>query len=350
MSKVYIVHHSADFDGAASAIVTAAGLGLDRLDPETKKIGFDENLCKFIPYNYGNELTVKVDEEFVNLVDVLENDDWVFFVDCSYTKDVDTIKKMIQKIGTPEQVVLIDHHETSIEWFSKNCPEINMKGSQSSSQMEDPISAAAMCWKFFNENENYPIALELISKYDTWNRNDGKWDITTLPYQYGLRSYGYDLKNIKHSFHDIYSAVFSDEKTVNEIIEKGNILLDKIKADAKLLIRSYSKDAWVSINGTRYFAKIGPGHLQNSTLFEYGLPQECQDRYDIFILERPDMMRGNAIISIISNKDEIDASTLCEALGGGGHKKIGGCVVTYNNTVYDKENNVWMTTLKKYEE
>lgn len=347
---VYIVHHSADFDGAASAIVTAVGLGLDSYDEETKRFTFDNSICKFIPYNYGNELTVKVGEEFINLADVVKKDDWVFFVDCSYTKDVDTIKKMIEKIGTPEQVVLIDHHETSINWFSKNCPEINMKGSRSSSQMEDPISAAAMCWKFFNKNENYPKALELISKYDTWNRNDGKWDIATLPYQYGLRSYGYDLKNLKHSFHDIYTAVFTDEKHVAEIISKGNILLDKIKADAKLLIRSYSKDAWVSINGTRYFAKIGPGHLQNSTLFEYGIPKEAQDRYDIFILERPDMMRGNAYISIISNRDEIDASTLCEALGGGGHQKISAASVTYNDVMYDKVNNVWSATLKKYEE
>ena len=204
--------------------------------------------------------------------------------------------------------------------------------------------------EFFNENENYPKALELISKYDTWNRNDGKWDEATLPFQYGLRSYGYDLKSMKHSFHDIYTAVFADSNTIANIIGKGNILLDKIKADAKLLIRSYSKDVWVSIDGTRYFAKIGPGHLQNSTLFEYGLSKEDQEKYDIFILERADMMRGNAIISIISNRDEIDASTLCESLGGGGHQKIGSCKVTYKDIMYDNENNVWSTTLKKYEE
>lgn len=346
---VYIVHHSADFDGAASAIVTAVGLGLDRFDEETKRISFDDSLCKFIPYNYGNDLTVKIGEDFVDLTDVIKKDDWVFFVDCSYTKDVDTIKKMIEKIGTPEQVVLIDHHETSIEWFNKNCPEINMKGSMSSSQMKDPISAAAMCWKFFNENENYPKALELISKYDTWNRNDGKWDEATLPYQYGLRSCGYDLKSLKHSFHDIYTAVFADEKRIAEIISKGNILLDKIKADAKLLIKSYSKDVWVSIDGNRYFAKIAPGHLQNSTLFEYGIPEEEREQYDIFILERADMIHGNAYISIISNRDEISASTLCETFGGGGHKQIGSCNVTYNNIFYDKESNVYMITLKKYE-
>lgn len=346
---VYIVHHSADFDGAASAIVTAKGLGLVHYNEETKRFFFDDSICKFIPYNYGNELTVKINEEFINLVDVIERADWVFFVDCSYTKDVETIKKMIEKIGTPEQIVLIDHHETSNNWFKKNCPEINMKGSCSSSQMEDPISAAAMCWKFFNKNENYPKALELISKYDTWNRNDGKWDEVTLPYQYGLRSYGYNLKNLKHSFHDIYTAVFSSEKTIDEIIEKGNILLDKIKADAKLLIRSYSKDAWVAIDGIRYFAKIGPGHLQNSTLFEYGIPVEEQERYDIFILEKADIMRGNAIISIISNREDINAAKLCEVFGGGGHRVIGSCIVTYKDVMYDDVNNIWSATLKKYE-
>ena len=346
---VYIIHHSADFDGAASAIVTAVGLGLDRFDEKTKRISYDEKLCKFIPYNYGNELKVKIEEEEKDLIDVLKYNDWVFFVDCSYTKDVEVIKKLIEKIGIPEQVVLIDHHETSIEWFNKNFPEVNMKGSQSSSQMEDPISAAAMCWKFMNDNENYPKPLELISKYDTWNRNDGKWDEATLPFQYGLRSKGYDLKHLDKSFGDIYTAVFADPKTVSEIIEKGNILLDKIKADAKLLIRSYSKDAWVSINGIRYFAKIGPGHLQNSTLFEYGLPEEAQEKYDIFILERADIMRGNAIISIISNREDINAAKLAEPLGGGGHVKVSGAVVTYNDVMYDEVNNIWSVTLKKYE-
>ena len=347
---VYIVHHSADFDGAASAVVTAVGLGLDRYDEETKRVFFDESVCKFIPYNYGNELTVKVDEEFIDLADVVKKNDWVFFVDCGYTKDVDTIKKIIEKIETPDQFVLIDHHETSIDWYKKNFPKINMNGSQSSSQMEDPISAAAMCWNFFFDDK-YPKALELISKYDTWNRNDGKWETDTLPYQYGLRSYGYDLKTIKHSFHDIYSAIFADEQHVAEIISKGNTLLDKIKADAKLLIKSYSKNVWVTIDGEseRYYAKIGPGHLQNSTLFEYGIPEEDQEQYDLFILERADLMRGSAIISIISNRDEIDASVLCQKLGGGGHKKIGGCVVIYENIDYNKESDQWYVTLKKYE-
>ena len=44
---VYIVHHSADFDGAASAIVTAVGLGLDRYDEETKKFTFDDDFRRY---------------------------------------------------------------------------------------------------------------------------------------------------------------------------------------------------------------------------------------------------------------------------------------------------------------
>lgn len=133
-------------------------------------------------------------------------------------------------------------------------------------------------------------------------------------------------------------------------LKKETFFLIKIKADAKLLIRSYSKDAWLSINGTRYFAKIGPGHLQNSTLFEYGLPEEAKEQYDIFILERADIMRGNAIISIISNREDINAAKLAEPLGGGGHRQISSASVTYNDVMYDKVNNVWSATLKKYEE
>ena len=61
-------------------------------------------------------------------------------------------------------------------------------------------------------------------------------------------------------------------------------------------------------------------------------------------------MRGNAYISIISNREDINAAKLAEPLGGGGHRQISACSVTYNNTVYDKVNNVWSATLKKYEE
>ena len=62
------------------------------------------------------------------------------------------------------------------------------------------------------------------------------------------------------------------------------------------------------------------------------------------------MMRGNAIISIISNRKDINAAKLAEPLGGGGHFSISGAVVTYNDVMYDKVNNVWSATLKKYEE
>ena len=55
------------------------------------------------------------------------------------------------------------------------------------------------------------------------------------------------------------------------------------------------------------------------------------------------------IFSIISNRDEIDASKLAEPLGGGGHVKVSAASVTYNDVMYDEINNVWTVTLKKYE-
>ena len=320
---VYIIHHSADFDGAFSAVITANGLGYENKGTERDK------LFEFIPYNYQNELLVPFDN--VKLSEVLKPEDMVIFVDCSYTKDEDELRKMIDIVG-PEMFILIDHHNTSINFFREKFPEIDMKGCEDSSTADDPKSAALLCHKYFNGACKIPMSLELVSKYDSWNKNDGNWMERTLPFQYGLRSKNLDLRNIPNSYDEIMKYL-KDDSLASEILETGKIIVQHLMSESKGIIKSYSREAKLYVEWensvTYYKVLIAPGHLRNSTLFEFGLDKEKYDEYDLFILERPNPFTGVNNISIISNRDDINAGRICQQFGGGGHFAIGSCNVKY---------------------
>lgn len=334
---VYIVYHSADFDGMASLYCTLKGLGVTVSD--VSKGLYESKRIQPVPYNYQDQLLVKGEP----LVDKLERNDWIFFVDCMYTKDLSIMNKMIEKVGVAKQIVMIDHHETSIKWVQENELPIDFSGSRSSSDFvadekdEYSKSAAALCFEYFFGYTSKNIVLELISKYDTWYKDDGKWDEITLPFQYGLRSKGFNLYNVQEWFMDVDLLIWNADPYIRPILDDGQAILRQIKADSKQMIRSYAKEAYIKIGDEEYFALIAPGHLRNSNLFEYGLSEEDAAKYQIFILDKPNLLENESITSIVSNSDDIDASALAEKLGGGGHRQISSARVKYTNVSFEED-------------
>lgn len=324
--KIYVVYHRADFDGFASGVITIQGIS--HLHGNDKKTIENEGLFVPVPYNYEDDIYVNKDG--LKLQDAVKYDDTVYFVDCSYTKDVNVVKQIIDKIGDPAQFILIDHHESAIEWYKKNCPSIEMSWSENSSSANEPKSAAILCWNKFFSGYDIPVSLQLISDYDIWKR-DEKWERETLPFQYGLRSEGIDMSILDADSISKFWKILTNNAFTTKYIEIGDILLKELKSDSKSIIRSFSHEFIIHMkNGKTYRAFGAPGHLRNSTLFEYGSNEEYLKQFDLLILERPDPINGTTAISIISNKDDIDASELCSLYNGGGHKKIGGCIVRYS--------------------
>lgn len=321
--KIYVVYHRADFDGYASGVITIQGIFKDDV--------FSEIIP--VPYNYEDNIFVNRDG--LKLQDAVKYNDTVYFVDCSYTKDVKVIETIIDKIGDPAQFILIDHHESAIEWYKKNCHQIDFSWSENSSNSKDPKSAARLCWDKFFPSYNIPVVLELISDYDVWNRNK-KWESETLPFQYGLRTEGIDMSVMDSDSIEKFWKILTTNSYVTKYIEIGDILLKQLKSESRSIIKSFSHEFVIHMkNGKTYNAFGAPGHLRNSTLFEYGSNEEFLKRFDLLILERPDPINGTVAISIISNKDDIVASDLCALYNGGGHKKIGGCIVRYSKISSD---------------
>lgn len=318
---IYIVFHSADFDGLGSAVITASGLGYDK---ERR------DLFEFIPYNYQQKLMFDKEHE---LIEVIKDGDLIFFVDCFYTKDLGTIKEMIDVIGK-ENLYVIDHHETSLNWISENCPEVNWSSSENSSDPNNRIgearSAIALCWNHFFGEMKMPRSIKLLSNYDAWYNDDEKeWNESILPYQYGLRNENFNTARPWDEY-DRLLDILLDEKVTEAVINNGKVILSFIKSESKALVAKFGREIKVHIDGdeTVYNAFIAPGHLKNSMVFD-GMNEEDKNKFDIFILDRSSALIEESYISIISNKPDIDVSKLAEKLGGGGHRKISGCAAKF---------------------
>lgn len=318
----YIVFHSADFDGLGSAVITAAGLGYD-YEP---KRGF----VKFVPYNYQSKLMFDKEHE---LAEVIEEGDLIFFVDCFYTKDLETVKKMIKKVGR-ENFYVIDHHETSLNWISENCPEINWGSSENSSDPRNRIgearSAIALCWNCFFEGKKMPSSVKLLSNYDAWYDEDKEdWNERILPYQYGLRNECFNTGRPWDEY-DRLLDILMDENKTETIINNGKVILSFIKSESKALISKFGREIKVHADGddTVYNAFIAPGHLKNSLVFN-AMDEEDKNKYDIFILDRSSSLTEESYLTLFSNKPDIDVSKLAEKLGGGGHHDASGCAVKF---------------------
>jgi len=326
---IYIVHHSADFDGFFSGLITGIGVLKENV-----------NEIKFVPYNYGKDgIFVGKKKNEIKLEDVVKYDDWVYFVDVFYANK-EFMNKLIEKIGDPAQVVLIDHHESSIEWVKKECPSIEYSWSANSSEPENMISAAGLCWNRFFGDHDMPEIVRLISDYDIWNKsNQKRWDEEILPFQYGMRNKGINMFDIPIYLDEYRKIIYEDPVDFKtSAIKDGKAVIEYQKSRSKTVLRSTGFEAFLDTKESTYFAYFGADYCANSTLFEWGLNEEEYEKYEVFVLCRPVIGTNKSYISIISNRDDIDASEICALYGGGGHKKIAGCVVNIVKHRIDEDN------------
>lgn len=314
-----LVYHRADADGFSSLVIAMNGIAHGSL----------ENEFILVPYNYEDKLITTTGE---NLLNILDEEDKVYFLDCSYTKDKETVEKIIYTVGY-ENFVIIDHHASMFEWYKENFPSVDLSLSENSSGDEfrfgHPVSAAILVFAHFFPEHTIPKSLELISDYDIFRKNDN-WETEVLPFQYCLRTLDFNYaKPTIEDFEEFWKFIY-DDKNFSKYISYGSILLKNQKMESIRLIQSYSHEFILHIDDKIYKCLAAPGHLKNSLVFEYGCDPEKYKTYDLFILEKLDPITLNNFISIISNRDDIWASEICKKYGGGGHKGIGGCVVQYH--------------------
>lgn len=276
----YIFYHGSDFDGMCSGAIMKRFC-----EPETKLYAFE----------YAYEFP----EDFTPMPD-----DTVYFVDVTanpYSRILDLAMKT--------NVVVIDHHKSFIEWAAENVPDtIRNKWVLDTKQ-----SGCMLCWQYANPGKQLPRAVWLFGHYDIWdNADQEQWNNVILPFQYGARG-------IKIDDDESWNILLNDDLSqlvIDNIISKGKILLEYIKASNASVVKKHSFET--TFEGYKVLACNT--HNFSSQTFEY-LWDET--KYDFMVAF--EFSRGEKYwVSLYTSKADLDLSKIASKYGGGGHAQACG--------------------------
>lgn len=248
---------------------------------------------------------------------IVDNDDDVYIVDCSFTEEtVHYLFDIHKKVG--KNLIWIDHHYSSMKLINSGKYE---EFDNIRYIVSDKRCGAWLTWKFNNYiheslpslrhiidvdmYDELPNYIHIIDDYDRWI---GKYGDITTKFKYAM-----DAKN-----HDYHSAVWSnlisdqDDKYLNKLVSRGSYIMDYANNDNKLYFNSFSYESIIS-----GYRAIVVNKKCNSYIFG-----EHYGEYDIHCVFAFDGEKYS--YSIYSNRDDINCAEIAESYGGGGHRGAAG--------------------------
>lgn len=270
--KILCVYRSADLDGVCSGAI------MRKAFPNAEMLGYD----------YGQPFPwEKVDGE----TDV-------------YMADVSLpLADMLSLSVSAKNFTWIDHHKSAIEeWDSVNT---HLDGLRAIGQ-----AACELCWAYFIDGSNVPMAVRLLGRYDVWDHSDPR----TLPFQYGARHH------IQHGVEDpIWKTLLEDANwKASDILRDGELLYEYQRRENAKYAKARAFEA--DLYGLRVIACNKS--LANSQLFDAVYDPERHDAMLVFGM-CPD---GKWKCSMYTTRDDVDVSAVCRQMGGGGHQKAAGFI------------------------
>ena len=251
-------------------------------------------------------------------------------------------------------ITWIDHHKSSIDSVIQN-PKLDVDGYRVIG-----VSASLLCWIYtydknpiskqydftgfldhIKQNNNtydeldkfkinifincepIPKAILLIDRYDIWANNDD-----SIYFHYGFL---YD------TIEDLipYTEFEKCDSQVNEYIKKGKIIkhVQDLENEENVKRNSFEVDIVVYNNDKGVLYKALALNTNRFTSLTFG---EKIDDYDICMPFCYNGKNNKWIVSMYTNKDNIDCSVLCKYFGGGGHKQAAGFSATDINPIIRK--------------
>jgi oligoribonuclease NrnB/cAMP/cGMP phosphodiesterase (DHH superfamily) len=264
-------YHLRDQDGRCSGAI------VKEIHPECELVGYDYGL----PFPWE---TIHPEEQ-------------VFIVDVSLQPFSDMIR-LQESCGA---LVWIDHHISAIQ--ERDAAGVPFNGIQVVGK-----SGYELTWELL-VGSDMPRAVFLLGRYDVW---DWMNHVGAMEFQTGMWQFDTNPNN-----GEFWHRLFMDDELVDEIIEKGALLLAAKKKDNSSRLKTLGFET--ELDGFRALA-VNHG-MTNSTIFDSGYDP---DRHDIMISFCWYQGHWKVSVYVDKGKDHIDASIICKAHGGGGHKGAAG--------------------------
>ncbi len=271
------IYHSKDLDGQSSAAIIRSKF------PGVELIGYD----------YGDSIPAPKPDVPLIVVDV--------------SFPMDTMLKMSMERNM--NLTWIDHHIKSIKEYERFMQE--RKDTFCVTKVVDGIAACELTWQFLHPNEDMPLAITLLGKYDVGRKEDD-WDSVVLPFQFGMRS-------ICSSPHDFPVELLNNTGTAHDLvislIEKGHGILAYLKKTEAFSMQRVAFEADFLGHKALCFNSASYNFLSFASQWD-------NTKYDIAVGFCFNGKQWNG--SIYSDKAGIDCNEIARRLGGGGHVKAAG--------------------------
>lgn len=263
--------------------------------------------------NYNKEDFFEVDYVMTLPLDIIEEDERVYFVDYSFKKD--TMWQLEQILIKTVDVIWIDHHTSSLNLEKELSWIKNIKGYR-----KDGISGAALTYMYLYDKDfdDIPYHIKLVSDYDCWKY---KYEPNTTYFKLGIETEDYDaLDNVwktllnyptYHSFNtsNNYNSTIA---LCNNLIDLGNLIKTYIDND-----NTYYREHFAYESEIEGHKCLVVNKKSNSWIFG--------DKYSEYPLVMVWVFNGEKYTySIFSSNKDIDCSKIAEKYGGGGHKGAAG--------------------------
>jgi len=305
--KHVIIHHS-DADGHCSAAVVFHALIHREKVPKSDIV--------FISINYGQKLELPAFDQQL---------DHFYMVDFSLQPE----DSFLSFVAATPHLTWIDHHDTAIEIEKKYPALSSIPGVRSSSRG----AACALCWRHYFGDEPFPLLVDLVSRYDTWDRSDSeRWDNQILPLNCALMSFdSRPFKAIDWWDHQI-RQMRRDPQTANDAfdrhyLEDGRTILTYTRRADDRMVQGSAFQGTFAGHSALFVNGVG-----NSTIFE-----RVYKPADFELLVMFKNLRGQYwSISLYTYREGVDCGKIAERIGmagpipsGGGHAKAAGFQTTW---------------------
>ena len=272
MTKCF--YHSADLDGKCSAAIVL------HQEPDTE----------LFPINYDGVDKFPWDK--------IGQGDTVYMVDFSLPNEM-----MARLKAACLRLIWIDHHKTAIDSVT----------GEYQGRREVGKAGCELVWEYFHNPEvdpqPTPKVVTLLGRYDVWDKNHPEWR-AMLQLQSGMRLHDMDPRSSI-----LWPIVFRDDSAVEKLVKEGETALRCREAADAAYVKQLAFP--VTFDGLR---GIACNRAQMSS-------QSFESVYDP---AKHDVMIAFAyngskwIVSLYSDKAEVDCGEACKRHGGGGHKGAAG--------------------------